>query len=79
MGALILAPALAQAHPGHELSRAGLSHLMTSFDHLTVLSLVGGTLLVGSVLIQRRFPRLFLRGCGVLTLVATTVLWGVGA
>ena len=65
------------AHPGHPLNEAGLSHLLTSPNHLVVLALAGGAMSIASHFVQRRLPRRVLQGCGAFALASAIVILGI--
>ena len=71
-----LMPALAHAHPGHDLREASASHLLTSPDHLAMLASSGLILWFAASWVQRRLPRRLLQFAGVAALAAAAVLWG---
>ncbi len=70
---------VAQAHPGHSLGDATVSHLLTSPNHLATLALFGLGLFVGAQFVQRRLPRRALQCGGAVTLACAAVLWGMQA
>ena len=68
-----------QAHPGHGLEEGGVTHMLTSPYHLSVLLLTGLSLLVTARFVQEKLPRRTLQVCGTLALLVAGVLWGTGA
>ena len=76
LGVLTLADA-AQAHPGHSLGDASVSHVLTSPNHLAALAVFGLGLFVGAQFVQRQLPRRALQCGGALTLACAAVLWGM--
>jgi hypothetical protein len=75
----VLAAMTAQAHPGHGLHEAGLTHLLTSFDHVMTLALSGVVLWGIARFVQARKPRLALQVVGALTLAVSALIWFVRA
>ena len=67
----------ASAHPGHSLTDAGISHLVTSPDHLLLLALGGVMISVAGRFVQRRLPRWAMHGAGALALMSAIVLLGI--
>ena len=76
--AFALGGALAHAHPGHGLSDASATHILTSPHHLAVLAISGAALCLLARFVQRRWPRRLLQGAGLAALATATVLWGWG-
>ena len=76
LGVLALAGA-AQAHPGHSLGDASVSHVLTSPNHLAALAMFGLGLFVGAQFVQRQLPRRALQCGGAVTLACAAVLWGM--
>ena len=68
----------AVAHPGHAWGDADARHLLTSPDHLALLALTGGVMMLAARLIQRRLPRRLLQGAGAAAVVVAAVVWGAG-
>jgi hydrogenase/urease accessory protein HupE len=68
----------AQAHPGHSLSEAGVSHTLTSPDHLAGLT-AGGLLLFAAAYLAResRARRLLCQG-GAVALLGAALVWSLG-
>jgi hypothetical protein len=73
----VLASGVAQAHPGHSLHDATVSHVLTSPYHLAVLALGGVALWFAGRFVQRQLPRLLLQGAGVVAILSAAVIWGV--
>ena len=65
------------AHPGHSMSEASASHLLTSPDHAAVLALFGIAAAVASHLIGQQAARRVLRGCALAAFAGAVVLWHV--
>ncbi|HEY1170139.1 MAG TPA: hypothetical protein VGH19_02110 [Verrucomicrobiae bacterium] len=73
-GALL--PMVASAHPGHDLSQASASHIVTSPYHIMMLALGGAAFWIAGTQVQRRIPARVLSTVGVVMLVGAVVLWG---
>ncbi len=69
----------ASAHPGHSLTDADATHVLTSPYHLIVLGLIGLTLWVVGSFVHRNAPRRLLKFTGGVALVSAVVLWGLRA
>src|SRR5438552_132028 len=67
----------AVAHPGHDLTDASVSHLLTSPDHLVALATMGGLLWAIGRLAQRRSVRPVLQFSGAACLLAAAIVWGL--
>ena len=67
----------AGAHPGHALTEAPVSHLLTSPYHLLMLSAIGAMCWLAALGVQRRNPRRLLQVCGATAWVGAAVLWGL--
>ena len=75
--ALFCSALSASAHPGHALTDAGISHLVTSPDHLLFLALAGAVLSLAGRFVHGRLPRWTLHGMGALALLGAIVLLGI--
>lgn len=75
LGLLTFIPGFAaQAHPGHGWAEHGLSHLLRSPDHLTLLAIIGLGLFVAGRLLRRRLPRFLLQASGLGAFLAGLLL-----
>jgi uncharacterized membrane protein len=78
--AAILGAALpALAHPGHSLTDASASHLLTSPFHVLTLAAMGVVTYAAARLVQKQAPRLALQATGTMLMVTAVVLWGLRA
>lgn len=77
--ALIVAGLTAQAHPGHSLHEASVSHYVTSPYHLIVLSLVGLALCGAAFVVSRPVLRRALATGGAAALLIAVILWQMPA
>lgn len=73
-GALL--PMVASAHPGHDITQASASHILTSPYHIMMLALGGAALWYAGSQVQRRIPARVLSTTGMLMLFGAVVLWG---
>lgn len=74
---LALSAVIVQAHPGHALSDASPTHLITSPDHFLVLVITGVLLVFGARLIHRTWVRRTLQSTGAAALVGAAMIWGL--
>ncbi len=77
--AILAAVSSAQAHPGHSLSEANVSHVLTSPYHLAVLALGGALMIASAQLVRRDASRRLLRHGGAVALVGAVVLGSLPA
>lgn len=73
-----LAALPALAHPGHELTRHGPLHLITSPHHLAVLGGTGIILCLGGRWITHQAGRRWFRALGTAAVCAAGGLWILG-
>jgi len=73
--ALLVAGLSAQAHPGHTLHEASVSHYVTSPYHLIVLSLIGLALGGAAFLVNRPALRRAFATGGAAALLIAVILW----
>ena len=73
--ALLVAGLSAQAHPGHSMHEASISHYVTSPYHLIVLSLMGLALCGSAFLVKRPAVRRTLATGGAAALLIAVILW----
>jgi hypothetical protein len=76
---LLILALTAQAHPGHDLLDATPRHLLTSPDHLAVLTAGGVALWIAGRFVQRQLPRRLLQGVGLAAILVAAVVWGIRA
>jgi len=73
-----LAP-LTNAHPGHSLIEAAPAHLLTSPDHLVVLTFLGLFSCLIARFVRARLLRQLLQVSGAFSTLTAVVLWGISA
>lgn len=78
-GFLSLLPTAVFAHPGHGLHEGGLTHWLTSPDHLAVLALAGLAAWCGGMLVKDARYRKVLRYAGSAAVVSAALLWSFSA
>jgi peptidoglycan/LPS O-acetylase OafA/YrhL len=71
--------AVAQAHPGHALTDEGVSHVVTSPYHLSLLAGAGIALWLGARAVRQPLPRRLMQAGGLAMLAGTALLWGLRA
>jgi peptidoglycan/LPS O-acetylase OafA/YrhL len=74
LGAML--PMAASAHPGHDLSQASATHILTSPYHIMMLALGGAALWFAGSQVQRRLPARVLSFAGLLMMAGAVLLWG---
>lgn len=72
--ALFCLPGSAGAHPGHSLTDAGVSHLLTSPFHATVLGLLGLACWLVATLLHSKRHVWAMRGAGTAMLMLALVM-----
>ncbi len=77
--AILTAGSSAQAHPGHSLSEANVSHVLTSPYHLAVLAAGGALMLAAAQLTRQSVSQRLLRSGGAVALLGAVVLWSLPA
>ena len=70
-------PQTASAHPGHHLSDAEWSHLLSSPDHLLAMLLTGAGLFLAGCWVQRRLARRLLQCTGAAVAAASLLICGL--
>ncbi len=71
-----LLPMAASAHPGHDLTQASATHILTSPYHIMMLALGGAVLWFAGTQVQRRLPARVLSFAGLLMMAGAVLLWG---
>lgn len=71
-----LLPLAASAHPGHDITQASATHILTSPYHIMMLALGGAAFWWAGTQVQRRVPARVLSGVGLLMMVGAVLLWG---
>jgi hypothetical protein len=66
-----------QAHPGHALTEATVSHVLTSPYHLAVLALLGTVAWFGARFVQRQLLRRLLQTTGATLVFVAMSVWAV--
>lgn len=73
-----LLPLSVIAHPGHDLSDASVSHIVTSPYHVLVIGVCGAAMIWAGTRVQRQVPARVLSATGAFMMVGAVVLWGLG-
>jgi len=65
------------AHPGHPIGDQGVSHVISSPYHLSILAALGLALWLGAWFVQRQGARRLLQAGGIAALLVAFVLLGL--
>jgi len=71
-----LLPMAASAHPGHDITQASATHILSSPYHIMMLALGGAALWFAGTQVQRRLPARVLSCAGLLMMAGAVLLWG---